>query len=491
MTKKQRTAPHHGVAEMSGVEHYCDNSNDQFAREGFFGRLFPDLPGLYTDPDILTDLGSRDGPMNAGLKKNRTSTVDVGQVFFGQFVDHDITLDTMSRFNQVNEPTNIMNVRTPTLDLDCIYGDGPEATPFLYVQSGDFAGVKLLTAEDGTGVVQDEALRRHDLVRSSQGTAVIGDPRNDENRVISQMQLAFIRAHNAVVDRLHDGPEELEGEDLFEEARELLTRHYHWAILHDFLPTMCGAAVVWDILHRGRDLYCIGEGALSFPFIPVEFSVAAYRFGHSMIPMSIQVQRGKPEIDLFDRDIFGGAFSPLRDERAIVDFHELFETAENRVVQKADALDTKLAGVLLNLPFITEGRSSLAARNLFRGQSFLLPSGEVVAEFCGREPAEIGAVTKTADALCEGRLGGKTPLWLYILAEAEAVGREDAPGKFSKGEGLGLVGARIVAEVLIGLMELDPHSFLAMDRQWTPEQGLGAEISTVGALVTYAQPQTP
>jgi len=464
----------HGLKKLTGIDHFCSNANDQHTHSDRFGRMFPDLPPLYTAPKILNDLGSKNGPMNGGNNANRTSTVDVGQVFFGQFVDHDITLDTSSSLTAVNNPSDIENVRTPTLDLDCIYGQGPEASPFMYVQNGAFAGVKLLTGAD---VNASDPLISNDLVRSVEGTAIIGDPRNDENRIISQLQLAMIRFHNKTVDKLSSSHE---GHELFEEARGLVTRHYHWCLLYDFLPSMCGNAVVWDILKNGRQHYCLNE----VPFIPVEFSVAAYRFGHSMAPQKIQVQKSESSHTLFG-GVLGKGFTPVLDEKAIVDFHELFTSSENRQVQKSEKLDTQLAPILLDLPFVTSGESSLATRNLLRGQSFLLPAGEVLAEKMGRSESEIDKVSTRADQMSGNQLAGKTPLWCYLLAEAEVIGRESEANHFDKGEGLGPVGARIVAEVMIGLMELDSHSFLAMDRSWQPKDGLGEEVASVGAMLTY------
>jgi len=129
-------------------------------------------------------------------------------------------LDTSSSFSRVNSATDTPNVRTPNLDLDCIYGDGPEASPFLYEQGGTFGGVKLLVGSDVAGASPEQA---EDLVRSPRG--------------------------NKVADELSS---EYSGHDLYEETRDLVTRHYHWALIHDFLNDMCGSAVVWDVLKNGR-----------------------------------------------------------------------------------------------------------------------------------------------------------------------------------------------------------------------------------------------
>jgi len=467
---------HHGMMGLNGLPHFCNFSENQNLIAGNFGRLFPELPPLYTNPDIIRALGDKNGPMKAPSAASRTQSVPVGQVFFGQFIDHDVTLDTSSSFSRINSAVDTPNVRTPNLDLDCVYGDGPEASPFMYEQDGPFKGVKLLVGADVAGA---SAEQQEDLLRSPRGTAIIGDPRNDENRIVSQIQLGMIRFHNKVADKLSA---DYGGGELFEETRNLVTRHYHWAVVYDFLSDMCGNAVVWDILSRGRRFYCVGDNQT---YIPIEFSIAAYRFGHSMAPQKIQVQKNKSALSLFGT-VFGGGFKPLTDLDAVVDMNEIFNTSANRNVQNADKLDTKLAKVLLDLPFVAAGdEASLATRNLLRGQSFLMPSGESVALHLGRPEAEVTQVSNAANAASGGALEGMTPLWYYLLSEAEVIGRESVAGSFDPGEGLGPVGARIVAEVLIGLMELDEHSFLGMNRSWSPKDGLGEHVSGIGDILTY------
>ncbi len=484
-------AQHHGLNELSGMHAFCHHHHaDQPGNR--FGRIFR-LPALYLDPEGLKKLGEQGGPMDGGTTSNRTSSVPVGQVIFGQFIDHDITLDVTSSFSSVAEPEATPNVRTPTLDLDCVYGLGPEAHPYLYHGQGPFAGVKLLTGADGTAATitgpgdtitpQPPEFAKHDLCRSSDSTAIIGDPRNDENRIVSQLQLAMIRFHNNIVDTLHNNPGNgLAGRELYEHARELATWHYQWVTINDFLVKLCGEAVVGDILGNGRNFYCINGDE---PYIPVEFSVAAYRFGHSMVPQKIQIQKNKSAIEFFGT-ILGRGFSPLKDERAVVDWHELLETSENRNVQMAEKLDTQMATDLLKLPFIpADDIQSLASRNLLRGQTFLLPSGENVARAVQRPDAEIENVSQAAKSMANtaGDLTNGTPLWFYILVEAEQIGRETNPGTFEPSEGLGPVGARIVAETMIGLIELDSRSYLAKNRNWSPDQGVG--VTSLGEMLTY------
>ncbi len=221
------------------------------------------------------------------------------------------------------------------------------------------------------------------------------------------------------------------GKELYEHTRKLVTWHYQWVVVRDFLATVCGAAVVADI--RG--------------------------------------------------------FSPLSDPRAIVDWHELLPTSENRQVQMAEKLDAKLATDVLKLPFIPPSDvQSLATRNLLRGQVFLLPSGEQIATAMERPAGEIETVSDVARnrAGTAIDLANGTPLWYYLLVEAERIGRESSPGYFEPGEGPGPVGARIVAETLIGLIELDERSYLAENRNWTPADGVG--VATLGEMLTYQAP---
>ncbi|MEO1492118.1 MAG: heme peroxidase family protein [Pseudomonadota bacterium] len=463
---------HHGQRDLAGLAKHCKRGAEQ-TRDDRFGRLFPNLSPGYVAADVLQDIGAPNGPMDGKAKASPTKTVPVGHVFFGQFVDHDVTLDLSSSFDEV-AGEGLPNARTPTLDLDCVYGAGPDDAPFMYVQGGPFGGAKLLTGADEPGA---DDLRANDLLRAPNGRAMIGDHRNDENRIVSQVQLGIIKFHNAMCDKIHS-EQGLEGAALFEEARRETTWHYQWGLVNDFLVDMCGGAVVQDVLSCGRQFYCPIE-----PFIPVEFSVAAYRFGHSMAPMKIQIQHGAPRHELFG-PVLGEGFSAVSSSDAIVDFREIFFADKNKkkkAVQRAETLDTKLAGDLLQLPIpvVAEGERSLATRNLLRGNTFLLPGGDKIAEAMGRDEGEIEKVVHHVDQLSDGKITEGVPLWLYILAEAEVIGRETSPGHFEKEEGLGPVGARIVAEVMIGLLELDPNSYLGANRNWVAEDA----YNTIGKML--------
>jgi hypothetical protein len=170
--------------------------------------------------------------------------------------------------------------------------------------------------------------------------------------------------------------------------------------------------------------------------------------------------------------------------------HEIFFTHEGRDVERAQRLDTNLARTLLDLPFIKEGETSLATRNLLRGQSFLLPSGESFARAVGRPEAEIDQVRAAVETATGGSLASGTPLWLYFLMEAEVVGREAANGSFEPAEGLGPAGATLVAETIVGLIELDPRSWLGTDRSWSPDREAADDerLDGIGNMLAWAQP---
>lgn len=469
---------HHGMLPFKGLEHLC--TQNRF-RPGRFARLFADLPPLYVDPLILHEIGKVGGKMEDKGAPNLTSKVPAGLIFFGQFIDHDTTLDDSSSLTATNDPVGTENVRTPTLDLDCVYGDGPGSHPYLY----DGAS-KLLTGSDYADPSDPNDLRNHDLPRTPKGTAVIGDPRNDENRIISQLQLGFLRFHNNVVDVVAAKPNAPTGARLFQEARRIVTWHYQWIVVNDFLRTICGNWIVDDILANGRKVYRPERLGANEAFIPIEFATAAYRFGHTMIPQKFSVKPGGPQHDVFGSTL-GTGFKPVTSLDEVVEWAALLDSG-NGQFERAGEVDMKLAKVLLDLPFmpptVPAFERSLAVRNLLRAQSFLIPSGEQIAAAmiaAGAAEITVQMISTVREAGDKLGLPKATPFWLYILAEGKAIGRMDegAQGqkKFAKGEGLGPVGARFVAEVIIGLLELDSRSFLGSNRNWSPAD----EADKIGA----------
>jgi hypothetical protein len=399
---------------------------------GRYGRMFPDLPAASFDDDRLLALGVTGGICD-GDRCDTDSHVEAGQPFFGQYLAHDITADR-SPLREHADINSLRNIRSPRANLEALYGGGPVGSPYLFDQTDP---AKLLLGVGG-----------RDLPRNQQGIALIGDPRNDVHAFMTALQLALIRAHNHLIDRLRaDGVAE---SDLFDNARRALIWHYQWVILNDFLPTLVGSELAAMVLKDGpRFYYPQGE-----PFIPVEFADAAYRYGHSQIKGDYQVREGGPRYPVFP-DLAG--FRPLSPGHA-VDWRLLFDVPGHAPAQRAKPIDGQLPASLIRLPESITGAidvqayRSLAARDLQRGQSTGLPSGEAVAR-------AIGATPLTPQELALGDWLGETPLWLYILREAAVQGG---------GDRLGEVGGRIVAEVLVEIVRKDPESYLSSSPTWRP-----------------------
>src|SRR3954469_15634290 len=246
-----------------------------FYDQGRFGRLFPALSAFAADtPTVraaLVELGRPGGPMDAGesptadpfaLITDPLLSVDnpdnprltAGMTFLGQFLDHDMTFDPTSSLARAQDPESIRNFRIPALDLDSVYGGGPGVSPHLYDQSVDHGRTTMLVEPNaGSETVCIDHAVRYDVPRNAQGTALIGDPRNDENLIVDQLHLAFLRFHNRVVADVRDDLGTLATpQELFAEAQRIVRWHYQWLMPHEFVPLTCGDAVTADILANGR-----------------------------------------------------------------------------------------------------------------------------------------------------------------------------------------------------------------------------------------------
>ncbi|WP_414901306.1 peroxidase family protein [Sphingomonas flavalba] len=443
--------------------------------------MFGKLPPFAADtPDIraaLLDIGKAGGIMDAkdklsegpqklitdaslSAKNSDNPTLSAGFTFLGQFLDHDITADPTSSLERQSDPEQIANFRTPSLGLDNVYGAGPGGSPHLYDQ-GAGQGIKFLL--EPTGIPD-----RNDVPRNSQRVALIGDPRDDENLIISQLQVAFLQFHNAAVDYVRTKIKLTVPGDVFAEAQRIVRWHYQWMVIHEFLKKTCGAAVVDDIMQNGRTFYKWHNE----PFIPVEFSVAAYRFGHSQIrpsyranftgnpgntPFFAMIFTPTPSDPMDPDDLSGGCRAPRRfvDWPTFFDFHDGNVKPNKKIDTTLSTALFKLPGSVVPHPDAKANPSSLAQRNLLRHLTFSLPSGQRVASAMKLPVLSKGDLS---DLKPHG-LDDRTPLWFYILREAAVV---------ENGERLGPVGARIVAEVFLGLIQGDRASYLSQDPEWQP-----------------------
>ncbi|MBX9917271.1 MAG: peroxidase [Nitrosomonas sp.] len=476
----------HGSYKLGG-----DNPpKSTYYEQGKFGRMFPSLPPFATDNkqirDALKELGKKGGIMDAKESMDVTANpnlarelivnpalnasnpnnpnLSAGMTFLGQFLDHDITFDPTSSLERQSDPESIQNFRTPLFELDSMYGSGPGASPHLYDQSPGGEGIKFYIEEiPGAAAVSSGGFARFDLPRNNQGTALLGDPRNDENLIVSQLHLAMLRFHNAAVDYVKAEFGLTDPGEVFTEAQRLVRWHYQWIIVHEFLEKTVGKPLVDDILNNGRKFYKWRNQ----PYIPVEFAAAAYRFGHSQVRPSYRSNFGPTPSDLNSQvfklifndnlpdgpdpdDLRGGKRAPSR----FIDWQTFFDFGDGNM-RPNKKIDTKLSTVLFDLPGVHGEFQSLAQLNLLRGLTFSLPSGQSIAKAMNLPVLD---ATDLAD-LVDLKLHLRTPLWFYILREAEVK---------QNGERLGPVGGRIVAEVFIGLLQGDPMSYLKQDPEWTP-----------------------
>jgi hypothetical protein len=467
------------------------------------------------DGELDKPLGEADDDENTATLPDGQLRLPAGYTYFGQFVDHDITFDPASSLTQQNDPDALTDFRTPRFDLDSVYGRGPADQPYLYDPDG-------LHLTLGRQLSEDTRTAGPDLQRVGSGRALIGDPRNDENLIVSQLQVAFLRFHNAVLNTVGNEHPSFSQADVFKLAQRTVRWHYQWIVVNDFLVRLVGQAVVDDILEPAD--YVAPEDQtvatqaprLRFyhprnnPYMPIEFSVAAYRFGHSMIRPSYLIN----EVAVTDPPVAGASRIPLfsqggEPKQSLNGFRPLPDAwglqwqfflpgiasgAGANLPQPSYKMDAQLSHPLGALPSSTAGpeelvagfdpsiAQNLAVRNLIRGLRLELPSGQDVARAMSIDPMTddelLGGLTLPDEARAD--FAGRAPLWFYVLKEAELRGGAAH---------LGPVGGRIVAEVLIGLLAGDPLSYLNVEPAWRPTLPAAADGTfTLSDLINIAVP---
>ena len=430
-------------------------------------------------------------------EKKRDSTVPAGFTYLGQFLDHDLTFDKSTLVDDGTVPVaDLIQGRSPSLDLDSLYGLGPTLTPDFYSDGVRLKIGATMKADFPLDGIANKPQPGFDLPRRANRKARIPDIRNDENLVVGQTHLAFIRFHNRVVDKLAaDG---VPSASLFTTARETVVRHYQWMIRTDYLPRVVKPQLVDSVFTEGRKVFETAPVPGDAPTMPVEFSVAAFRLGHSMIRVAYDWNHvfddGGGSLDfLFEFSgtsgtLAGGSRLPsnwIADFRRLYDFTEAGRNDLRPIVrgrsklQFARRIDTLLADPLANLPPGSIGgpepvdaRRNLAFRNLTRAGMLQLATGQQMLALMRSRgvtvtaltPAKIrdgngGAALTALNPAQRAALLKDTPLWFYALREAE----------FNGGHLAG-VGGRIVAETFHRAMEGSQISILA-DPTWRPSLG--------------------
>ncbi|MDJ0638599.1 MAG: heme peroxidase family protein [Paracoccaceae bacterium] len=561
-----------------------------------FGYMFPDGEGVPgTDAATVDALKALAAAMVevAGDPADANSTIAPIFTYLGQFIDHDITANTdrdapagggqttemsgptVEPLSRADVVTNVMNLRNGSLRLDSLYGEGPKDTPFTMKMreamrdANDRAKMRIgqalggvpgdtipLPADNGADlprlgdVIDDPASglteadiqalppeMRSDFVDGAgqvkRALAVIGDGRNDENLLVAQLHLAFLRFHNAIADELAATIPDAEAR--FAEAKRRTTMIYQWLVVNVYLPKICMPSVVDGVKSSGAALYKdfrqrVGAGADELA-MPLEFSVAAFRFGHSMVRAEYDHNRnfGRPG-NLTPRATFEQLFSftggdnlgqsaiGVASERLPDNWPIEWDRFALDVPLEADhrarKIDTQLAPPLSTMikeggptPEIERIMKHLAERNLRRSHRLNIPTGQAAVAAVnafdqaspGQQPYEYqvayagNAALKmeppapegiaplpdsvlgegaAGAALTQGGMIDKTPLWYYILKEAEV----------TDGDTLGPLGSRIVAETLVGLIVEDDQSYWhegAGNGDWSP-----AEAAVGGQAIT-------
>ena len=492
-----------------------DNSNPRSSQfEGRFGRIFRSLPAGEWPREALLALGtamtaepetepddpakpsaSPEDPKKRIQDDEENAGIAAGYTYLGQFIDHDITFDPASSLMTQNDPDALVDFRTPRLDLDSLYGRGPADQPYMY-DGNTFRLGRHLT-ENGRKSPARDLPRFDDPIHKGAQRALIGDKRNDENVIVAQLHAAMLQFHNRMADE--------DPRASFQEIQRRVRWHYQWIVVNDFLRTICGDAVVDDILPGfggNKPIWRLRPNLAIFkwrhdPFMPIEFSAAAYRFGHSMVRPIYRLNtelRGGDNPDKATADevkrglagrffIFAGVqerglngFDAFPAEWAIdwslfFDIDGSIKEAGKKRVQPAYKIDTSLVNPLgflpefsrpalpARTPLTTERLQSkpldpahpdldpavLSKRNLLRGLAMGLPTGQDVALALGLDPIDdkdlrVGKAvladldTNTRLTDIDAAFRENAPLWYYVLAEAQFEWSQRARAKGSKGD---------------------------------------------------------
>jgi Animal haem peroxidase len=474
---------------------HADDARRRPPPGGRFTRLFPDLPGARFDQADLARLANEmtsraEWPVPETMQDPEENPgIPAAYTYLGQFVDHDLTFDPTSSLREslTEAQLRTANIRTPRFDLDILYGRGPDDQHYMYKEDG----IHMLLGERMSGDPFDPGAVQ--LPRGPDGRALIGGPRNDENRIVAQLHAIFLRFHNKVVDQL-GGKKHVS----FREVREQVRWHYQWVLVNDFLPRILEEQTYRSVFPDPyRHVLSIPRLQNGLELMPVEFSVAAYRFGHSMIRSRYRLN------STIERPIFSGVpgdttdlrgFRPIPANWAIdwqffIDLHYGARPAAEgspagpaaRKPQLSYKIDTSLVHPLGRLPAqIAKDPSSLALRNLERGVTFQLPSGQNVAMALGL-PVIADEELVIGKATAERQLKpliyiardfvGNAPLWTYILSEAQVTSWKNAGPVANRNAipiRLGPVGGRLVAEVFASLLRGDPTSYLYAEPVFKP-----------------------
>jgi hypothetical protein len=463
---------------------------------------------LMTDSEVffghLTDTKSVEESIST------SNLIPAGYVYLAQFLDHDISFDSRSdRFRHEDHPwqspdiTKVFNKRRPFFDLETIYGfDNPtnekEYTRAELMKAGSKTLLNLgMTTPEYLDPISSGARGEYpnDLPRQEKSPlAKVVDLRNDSNLALAQTQVAFMKFHNAVIKQLNDS----DSSEVFEKARKIAIRHYQYIILTDFLPKIVKNEILTEVI---AEIVKNGQGKYYHPaadniFIPIEFSIAAFRMGHSMIRNEYHwnIKRKAHISDLLYHTGIGGTENNGINKKSknklrsawIINWNWFYDFNPSGEKEKnfnfAEPIDTKFSTGLNNLiPHHSSGHgraNSLSALDLYRGRLWKLPAGQDIAKEIADKTGEEILSSDDIESTFGEKLTQeyrdffkKETQFLYdLLAEAEVQNK-----RFNTTT-LGNVGSRIVAEVIVKLLFESPYSILKKDLE-SDEIFLGKETN--------------
>jgi hypothetical protein len=519
--------------------------------------------------DLMIDVVADE---NAQEDASKDSTLPPILTYWGQFLDHELTArtdreGTITSIVNAHPPVassdverDFRNARSPRFDLDSVYGGSPVGSDIGPEAVTVISGLRHPTQNNkmrvGTaiepGPLPDNTIDEHrDLPRYGQvqqavrdaalaiaqsamsaeafqkfsdtlaQRAIIGDNRNDENLIVAQFHLSFLRFHNKVVDYLASHSTGWLPD--FAAAQTLTRLHYQWLIVEGYLKGVCDPTVVQRVLDdRASHFFKFRaeydsrkQNSRLGNALPLEFSVAAYRFGHTMVRALYDYNKnfGRPGPPILPHATLkllfgftGGGGNIDQNKKLpknwVIDWTRFtgvspHDAADGEAARLARKLDTELAPPLRVM--VKEGVDepdldlqklfkSLARRNLRRGYNLRLPTGQALHKHLKQVGAvQSGPIVDVSTLFAakpqlrdflSGTQSGfhtRTPLWFYVLAEAEAAG----------GNHLGELGSCLVALTFVGVLLSDPDS--ALSRGFHPDQSplKMADNSPIDSIVKW------
>lgn len=390
--------------------------------------------------------------------QTRLSDIPAGYTYFGQFIAHDIS--------KVSRPDQEVDAFSPypSLELDSVYGRGIcDLDTSIEPDTGLFS-----IGETSSG-------RLLDLPRDSEGRAVIADARNDENAIISQFHVQWMKYHNNLVSRSEDRSPEAR----FEFARQATIATYQETVLNSFLRVFTSDLVYEKVVDDKKRFLEYPRTPPDEAVVPLEFAAAAFRFGHSMVvpfyDLNAETTVTTEKLLRMTGRLGMGEHHRLPDSW-VIDWRKFFRIDGATSVNRAFSIDPRIISELKSLG---DNPAHLALRNLSSGNRLGLPSGQALARVVcqtAHEEIEVRVFESIDDffdakyfephlkqleraVLSEHCLYESTPLWYYLLAEDWM----EHPQDTGRGQKLGTLGGILVAETLVRLIESSSFSICSSE----------------------------